>query len=80
MAFVITSPCATEQAASCVDVCPVDCIEMGEHQYFINPRLCIDCGTCESVCPVEAIYHEDYLSEEDQLDFQNAKIFFGLRK
>ena len=56
MAFVITSPCEAEKAGECVTVCPVDCIEKGPDQYFINPDLCIDCGACVSVCPVDAIF------------------------
>jgi NAD-dependent dihydropyrimidine dehydrogenase PreA subunit len=26
---------------------------------FIQPDECVDCGACEPVCPVEAIYYED---------------------
>ncbi|MFE6170228.1 indolepyruvate ferredoxin oxidoreductase subunit alpha [Viridibacillus arvi] len=66
MAFVITEACQDEKAASCLDVCPVDCIKPVGNQYLIDPRLCIDCGACETVCPIEAIYHEDDLLEADQ--------------
>ena len=24
------------------------------HKYEVNSELCIECGTCASVCPVEA--------------------------
>ncbi|MDQ7851056.1 MAG: ferredoxin family protein [Armatimonadota bacterium] len=27
-------------------------------QLFIHPEECIDCGACESVCPVTAIFAE----------------------
>ncbi|MFP3513073.1 4Fe-4S dicluster domain-containing protein [Peribacillus sp. SIMBA_075] len=77
MAFVITSPCISEKAADCVNVCPVDCIELSEDQYIIDPSICIDCGACESACPVEAIYHEDELLVEDQIFFEKAKKYFG---
>ena len=55
MAFVITQNCCTD--ASCVPVCPVDCIHSTDEseQYFINPAECIDCGVCEPECPAEAI-------------------------
>ena len=64
MAYVITQPCIGSKDASCVDVCPVDCIHPtpDEQQYqtsehlFINPSECIDCGACESACPSSAIY------------------------
>ena len=28
---------------------------------YIDPVVCIDCGACVPVCPVEAIYAEDDL-------------------
>ena len=76
MAFVITSPCQDELAADCVEVCPVDCIHPGEDQYYIDPEVCIDCGACEAACPVEAIYIEDELLEEDMIYLEKAKEFF----
>jgi len=60
MTYVITEPCIGEKDASCVDVCPVDCIHAREddEQYYIDPRVCIDCGACQPVCPVKAIYEQ----------------------
>jgi len=66
VAFVITSPCKEELAGECVEVCPVDCIEKGEGMFYIDPDICIDCGACEAVCPVEAIYMEDEVPEEEE--------------
>lgn len=65
MAFVITSPCKTEKAGECVEVCPVDCIEEGEDMFYIDPDICIDCGACEAVCPVEAIFIGDEVPESE---------------
>ena len=31
---------------------------------YIHPDECVDCGACEPVCPVEAIYYEDDLPGE----------------
>ncbi|MRG85712.1 indolepyruvate ferredoxin oxidoreductase subunit alpha [Salinibacillus xinjiangensis] len=76
MAFVITAPCKDEKAGECVDVCPVDCIEEGKDQFYIDPDICIDCGACEAVCPVDAIYHEDDMLDEDIPYLQKAKEFF----
>jgi ferredoxin len=61
MAYIITEPCIGVKDASCVDVCPVDCIYTTEdaQQYYIDPDTCIDCAACETVCPVEAIKFED---------------------
>ncbi len=63
MPYVITEPCIGVKDASCVDVCPVDCIHSTDDdpQYYINPDQCIDCAACELACPVTAIYHEDAL-------------------
>jgi NAD-dependent dihydropyrimidine dehydrogenase PreA subunit len=66
MAFVITEPCTTSKDASCVDVCPVDCIKSdADHpQYFIDPVTCISCAACVDACPVRAIYAEDQVPPE----------------
>ncbi len=61
MAYIISEPCVDLKDASCVDVCPVDCIYEGERMYYINPDECIDCAACEPVCPVAAIFAEDAL-------------------
>lgn len=60
MAFVITEPCVDLKDASCVDVCPVDCIHTSDsdNMYFIDPDECIDCGACEPECPVTAIFED----------------------
>ena len=72
MTYVITQPCIGVKDASCVDVCPVDCIhptpnEEGfdtAEQLYINPDECIDCGACEPACPVTAIFEESAVPEE----------------
>lgn len=76
MAFVITSPCFGEKSAECVEVCPVDCIEEGKDIFNINPDICIDCGACEAVCPVEAIYSEDEVPEEESEYIELNRNFF----
>jgi NAD-dependent dihydropyrimidine dehydrogenase PreA subunit len=66
MAYVITEPCIGTKDASCVDVCPVDCIHSAaeDPQYYINPETCIDCAACETVCPVNAIFFEDDVPDQ----------------
>ena len=56
MTFVITEPCIGVKDKACLPACPVDCIHEGPDQLFINPTECIDCGACEPVCPVSAIF------------------------
>ncbi|HVP05308.1 MAG TPA: ferredoxin family protein [Dehalococcoidia bacterium] len=62
MTYVITEPCIDTRDKSCVEVCPVDCIheeEGSDRMLYIDPDECIDCGACEPVCPVTAIFAED---------------------
>ncbi len=74
MTRVITSKCIGTKDTSCVDVCPVDCIhpkkddaKFGANTHlFINPDECIDCGACESACPVNAIFPEDEVPAGEQ--------------
>ena len=60
MPFVITEPCIGVKDATCVEVCPVDCIQTtdADDMFYIDPVTCIDCAYCVSVCPVEAIFDE----------------------
>jgi ferredoxin/flavodoxin---NADP+ reductase len=70
MTYVITQNCCKD--ASCVPVCPVDCIRpaggagefTGTEMLYIDPEACIDCGACMEECPVDAIYYEDDLPAE----------------
>ncbi|MFD6192084.1 ferredoxin [Streptomyces sp. NPDC060275] len=64
MTYVITQPCVDLKDKACIDECPVDCIYEGPRKMYINPDECVDCGACEPVCPVEAIFYEDALPEE----------------
>ena len=64
MTYVITQPCIGLKDASCVEVCPVDCIYEGEDMYYIHPDECIECAACEPECPVEAIFAEEDVPPE----------------
>ncbi len=66
MTYIIVSPCVDVKDASCVDVCPVDCIYEGPTMYYIKPDECIDCAACEPVCPVVAIFAEDAVPEDEK--------------
>jgi ferredoxin--NADP+ reductase len=81
LTFVITQNCCAD--ASCVAVCPVDCIRpvpsvdgSPPQSLYIDPQTCVDCGVCMEVCPVDAIYYEDDLptSQAPFLDI-NARYF-----
>jgi ferredoxin len=77
MAYVITFPCQAEKSAECVEVCPVDCIAEGKDQFYIDPDICIDCGACQAVCPVDAIFHEEELLDEDMPFLEKARVHFS---
>jgi len=49
-------------------VCPVECFHEGPNFLVIDPDVCIDCGVCVAECPVEAIYDEKDLTD-DQKDY-----------
>ncbi len=64
MAYVIAQPCIDHSDQSCVAVCPVDCITADpsvDRKFYIDPDGCIDCGSCESACPNQAIFRADRL-------------------
>ena len=68
MTFVVTESCIKCKYTDCVSVCPVDCFYEGENFLVIHPDECIDCALCQPQCPVEAIYSEDEIPE-DQVQF-----------
>ncbi|WP_375000509.1 4Fe-4S binding protein [Aeromicrobium sp. CTD01-1L150] len=61
MAFAITQSCCSD--ASCVEVCPVDCIHPTPDEpdfgttdiLYVDPSVCIDCGACADACPASAV-------------------------
>ncbi len=75
MTYVIALPCVDVKDRACIDECPVDCIYEGERSLYIHPDECVDCGACEPVCPVEAIYYEDDVPDEWR-DYYTANVEF----
>ena len=73
MTYSICEPCIDVKDRACVDECPVDCIYEGPRMLYIHPDECVDCGACEPVCPVEAIYYEDDTPEE-WADYYKANV------
>jgi NAD-dependent dihydropyrimidine dehydrogenase PreA subunit len=58
--YIIAQPCVDLLDKSCIEECPVDCM---------------DCGACEPVCPVEAIFYEDDVPDQWK-DFYKANVEF----
>lgn len=66
MAYVVTDSCIKCKYTDCVEVCPVDCFHEGPNFLAIDPEECIDCTLCVPECPVNAIYAEDDVPEDQQ--------------
>ncbi|MBE3556983.1 MAG: 4Fe-4S binding protein [Firmicutes bacterium] len=77
MAYIIAEPCIGVKDKSCIDACPVACIYEGEDQCYINPDECIECGACEEVCPVTAIFFEDDTPEEWKSYIEKNRNYFN---
>mgnify|MGYP001578801365 CR=1 FL=1 len=66
MAMVVPEPCFGCKYTDCGVVCPCDCFYEGESMLFIHPDECIDCEACVPECPVEAIFHQDNVPEDQK--------------
>ncbi|ORA49777.1 ferredoxin [Mycolicibacterium chubuense] len=77
MTYVIGKSCVDVKDRACVEECPVDCIYEGGRALYIHPDECVDCGACEPVCPVEAIYYEDDLPADQHDHLVDNAAFFS---
>ena len=66
MTTIVTDNCRRCRFTDCVTVCPVICFHGDEEMLYIDPDVCIDCGACIPLCPVEAIYEDFDLPEEKE--------------
>ena len=76
MTHVVTEACIKCKYTDCVDVCPVDCFYEGPNFLVIDPDECIDCAVCIPECPVNAIYAQEDVPE-DQRDFIQINVDFS---
>jgi ferredoxin len=75
MTFVVGEDCIMCKHTDCVEVCPVDCFYEGPNFLVIHPDECIDCALCEPECPVDAIFSEDELPDDQQVFLElNAEL------
>jgi uncharacterized protein GlcG (DUF336 family)/NAD-dependent dihydropyrimidine dehydrogenase PreA subunit len=82
MTYIIAQPCEDLKDATCVQVCPVDCIHTTaeSRQYYIDPEVCIECEQCALVCPVHAVYLDKELPEEWHRYIETDRAFFRGKK
>ncbi len=66
MAYVVTENCHKCRYTECVGVCPADCFYADAEMLYIHPDECIDCNACVPACPVEAIFAEDEVPEDQE--------------
>lgn len=66
MAYVVTEPCRGCKDTACVTVCPCDCFREGPDFLVIFPDDCIDCDACVAECPVDAIFYEEDVPEDQR--------------
>ena len=66
MTFVVTDNCKGCRFTDCVAVCPVDCFHADADMLYIDPAECIDCGACVPECPVEAIFDETQVPDNQK--------------
>ncbi|RLA44834.1 MAG: ferredoxin [Gammaproteobacteria bacterium] len=75
MTFIVGEDCINCKHTDCVEVCPVDCFYEGPNFLVIHPDECIDCALCEPECPVDAIFSEDELPEDQAVFLElNAEL------
>ena len=92
MPYIITEPCEGVCDTACVEVCPVDCIHPTKEEWpekgyeegklegkmlFIDPEECIDCGACVPLCPVQAIFAEDEVPEDQKKFIHKNYEYYG---
>ena len=66
MTYVVSENCIRCKYTDCVEVCPVDCFREGPNFLVIDPDECIDCTLCVAECPVDAIFAEEDLPEDQR--------------
>ena len=84
MTHVVTSACVKCKYQDCVAVCPVDCFREAGEYLVIDADDCIDCMACVPECPVDAIYadidvpdDETEWIEKNELEAPNLPVAEG---
>lgn len=66
MPHVVTSTCVNHKYQECVAVCPVEAFRELDTYLVIDPDECIDCGACIPECPVDAIFADTDVPDEEE--------------
>ena len=78
MTYVVTEPCVDCKYTDCAAVCPVEAFHELTDRLYINAETCIDCDACVPECPVEAIFADNNVPEEQahwtQINIDEAEL------
>lgn len=82
MPYVITDACIKDEL--CIKACVRKAIHpkrdepefANVRQLFINPKKCLDCGTCAEVCESGAIFPVEELPEDKQQFIEMNAAFY----
>ena len=66
MTHVVTEACVGHKYQDCVAVCPVEAFREADTYLVIDPDECIDCAACIPECPVDAIFADTDLPDEQE--------------
>ena len=66
MTHVVTEACVMHKYQDCVAVCPVEAFREADNYWVIDPDECIDCAACVTECPVEAIFADTDVPEDQE--------------
>jgi len=77
MPSVVTRGCT--KCKKCLSICPVEPFHEGIDTLVINPKICIDCGSCILECPIGIIYAQEdvpkHLGKFIKINARKSKIF-----
>ncbi|MBD40639.1 MAG: ferredoxin [Euryarchaeota archaeon] len=65
MPHVVTTTCVDHKYQECVAVCPVEAFRELDTYLVIDPDECIDCGACAPECPVDAIFPDTEVPDDE---------------
>src|SRR3546814_15942135 len=64
MTYFVTEKFIKCKYTDCIEVCPTDAFREGPNFLAIDADDCIDCNLCVPECPVDAIFEETEVPEQ----------------
>ena len=60
LASCVRATSRLSECTKCVEICPVNTIEIIDNIPTFTPSACVDCGGCVGICPTEAFALKDF--------------------